>query len=137
MSIPGHSVLPVSESDLPTIAGFIRDSRFPLAFNRLLYNDWPNNVAQLALYMNVIDSWASDPSKETFKVVEDASGHIVAHVVVWRIKPPGADGTKPPNVNLPDGVIPEVWNGITAAGIEANKEVEDIDRLGECLRCFQ
>lgn len=130
MSIPGHSVIPVSESDLPTIAGFIRDSRFPLAFNRLLYDDWPNDVAQLAVYMNVINSWASDPSKETFKVVEDESGHIVAHVSIWRIKP---NATKPPKTNLPDGVIPDVWNGVTAAAMEANKELQDVDRLGECL----
>jgi hypothetical protein len=136
MSIPNHSILPVSASDLPTLAQFLRSSKLQLAINRFLFKDWPNEAAQIANYTSTVESGFKDPDPSTdrLKVVNDKSGEIVAHLVLTRKRPSSTKAStdqEDENQNVPDGVDPEVFTMVTKAVTEVDQEMEGIDHLSE------
>lgn len=87
MAIPNYSILPVSSSDLPTLATFVHSSKRSLTINRLLFKDWPNEVAQKPLYTHAIESAFKDPSTDSLKVVDDESGDTPGFLVLTRKRP--------------------------------------------------
>ncbi|KAI1079345.1 hypothetical protein F5B20DRAFT_544572 [Whalleya microplaca] len=84
MSIPGHSILPVVEADLPTLTEFLQASKLQLAINRFLFKDWPAVSAQRANSRAAVESGLRDPQTNSLKVVNDSSGIIVAHLFLTR-----------------------------------------------------
>lgn len=71
MSVPNHSIVPVTAQDLPTMAKLLCDSKLQLTINRLLFKDWPNEAAQVPNYTRAVEGSFKDPSVESFKVVDD------------------------------------------------------------------
>jgi hypothetical protein len=138
MSIPNHSILPVSASDLPTLANFVRLSKLPLTINRLLFKDWPNESAQIAVYTNSVESAFKDPSIDFLKVVDDISGEILGHLVLTRKRSDNTElskreGEGEGNQQIPDGFEPEVYAAVVSAGTEVHKAVEGIDHFGRLI----
>lgn len=136
MSIPNHSILPVSASDLPTLAQFLRSSKLQLAINRFLFKDWPNEAAQIANYTSAVESGFKDPDPSTdrLKVVDDKSGEIVAHLVLTRKRPSSTEAStdqEDEKQNVPNGVDPEVFTTVTKAVTKVDQEMEGIDHLSE------
>ncbi|KAH6972181.1 acyl-CoA N-acyltransferase [Ilyonectria sp. MPI-CAGE-AT-0026] len=85
MASPYH-ILPVESSDLATLAEFVYESKLNLTINRLLYKDWPNEVAQRHQYALAVEGGFKNPETESLKVV-DASGEIVGYLALTRIHP--------------------------------------------------
>jgi len=77
MSTINYSILPLLESDLPTLAQFVQESKLGLTINRLLFKDWPNEAAQRENYSKAMESNFADPDAERFKVVDNESGLVV------------------------------------------------------------
>jgi hypothetical protein len=132
-SIPNHSVLPATSSDLPTIANFVRASKLSLTVNQFLYNDWPNEAAQLAQSTQAVEGGFRDPNSETFKVVNNSSGDIVGHLVLSRKTPEPEAATKsnPHQGTVPDGMDPEFFAVIVKAASTIVEPMKDRDHLSK------
>jgi hypothetical protein len=130
MSAPIFSILPVSKPDLPILANSVKESKLPLAINRLLFKDWPNEAAQKANYTRPNESTFNDPSVKMWKAVDNQSGEIIAHLVLTRkvTDTTAQNGDEVPNV--PDGMVPEVFTTIIKTIAEINKDIEKIDCFG-------
>jgi hypothetical protein len=130
---PKHSILPISSSDLPTLAQFLHTSKLALTVNRLIFKHWPNDATQLPLYTQAVESGFSDPSMECFKVVDDESGDIVGYLALSRKKAEkeksasSEDGAEP---SVPDGLNPDVFRAVMNAVSRVTKEFEGMDRFG-------
>ncbi|CAL5869012.1 uncharacterized protein PFLUO_LOCUS3240 [Penicillium psychrofluorescens] len=132
---PKHSILPISGSDLPTLAEFLHTSKLALTVNRLIFKHWPNDATQLPLYTEAVESGFSDPSMECLKVVDDETGDIVGYLALSRKQaekeaenPAGSE--EDPESNAPDGLNMPVFKEIMNAVSEITKEFEAIDRFG-------
>ncbi|KAI0528443.1 hypothetical protein GGR58DRAFT_509334 [Xylaria digitata] len=80
MSVPNHSVVPITKDDIPTIGGFLQASKLQLSINRFLISDWPNFPLQKAHYTSAISSSLMNPQMTCLKVVNDTSQQPVAHL---------------------------------------------------------
>lgn len=133
VTIPNHSILPISQTDLPTIAEFLLASKLSLAINRFLFKDWPNESAQTAQYTRTIKGGFQDPTSEVLKVVHDATGEMVAHLVLTHKKPAtepsGVAATQEPSV--PEGMVPEVFNSVIKASGQIQDAVSGVEHLGK------
>ncbi|KPM45626.1 hypothetical protein AK830_g951 [Neonectria ditissima] len=87
------TILPVSSSDLHTIADFVHCAKLCLTINRLVYKDWPAEAAQKRNSTAAVESSFNDPSVECLKAVDDVSGEIVGFLALTK-KPP-IDEEKP------------------------------------------
>ncbi|KAI1387598.1 uncharacterized protein F4822DRAFT_288148 [Hypoxylon trugodes] len=85
MSIPNHTILAATEADIPILTGFLQDSKLHLAINRFLFRDWPAEAAQCANYRSAVEFGVKNPQTTSLKVVNDASGKIVAHMYLRRM----------------------------------------------------
>lgn len=85
MASPYH-ILPVESADLATLAEFVYESKLSLTINRLVYKDWPNEVAQRHQYTLAVEGGFNNPNIESLKAV-DASGEIVGYLALTRIHP--------------------------------------------------
>lgn len=127
----GHSILPVTEADIPTISRFLAASKLKLAINRFLFKDWPNKSAQTAQYTSAIESSLKNPDVTSLKVVDDTTQEIIAHLGVTHRKPSLAKPEAGSNRDVPPGMEPEVFWTVTRAIREINEETATIDRIGE------
>ncbi|KAK7413913.1 hypothetical protein QQX98_007180 [Neonectria punicea] len=81
------TVLPVTSSDLLTLAGFLYASKLSLTINRLIYKDWPAEAVQKRNYAKSIETSFNDSSDECLKAVDDVSGEILGFVVLTKKHP--------------------------------------------------
>ncbi|KAJ5825312.1 hypothetical protein N7474_002450 [Penicillium riverlandense] len=139
---PKHSILPISGSDLPTLANFLHTSKLALTVNRLIFKYWPNDVTQLQLYTQAVEFGFSDPSVECLKVVDDESGDIVGYLALSRKqaeneeeKPAGSG--EDPEPGVPDGLNPPVFKAVMGAVSGITKEFEKIDRFEVTYMCVK
>ncbi|KAL1631531.1 hypothetical protein SLS54_000292 [Diplodia seriata] len=105
----------------------------PLAINRFLYEDWPNEAAQSAQCTRTIETAFRNPSSEMFKVVDDATREIVAHLVVSYKLP--ADEDDKEQQKVPEGMVPDIFHRVIKATAQLREAVEGIEHLGR-FRCF-
>lgn len=153
MSVPNHTIVPVTEDDVPTIAGFLQASKPQLAIYRFLFKDWPKDSAQLAQYTGAVESGFEDPLFTTLKVVDDRSGETVAHLAFARRKArvseaevsavDEADGHR----HIPNFFVIEVFSTMGRTVRELDQELEGIEHIRQgnrvpcspvdlLIRCF-
>ncbi|KAI0965947.1 hypothetical protein F4678DRAFT_451277 [Xylaria arbuscula] len=128
MPVPNHSVAPVTKDDIPTVSGFLQDSKLHLAINRFLIKDWPNFSFQNVNYARAIEGSLSNPQSTSLKVVNDTSGKIVAYICYTKrpsgpvkhekLDPEGDESLA--NEEVPDGFVPDVYRAV----MNADKELE-------------
>ncbi|KAI9745019.1 MAG: hypothetical protein M1818_001297 [Claussenomyces sp. TS43310] len=126
------SILPLTAPDLPAFAQNLRQSKYELTINRLLYNNWPNASAQLAQCTKAVQGSANDADSSTWKVVDDETKEMVGHfALTWKapskiedVKQDGKDEFYPP---VPDGMNEDVFRAVI-------KAVRDIQTLGDVER---
>lgn len=135
MAVPNHSIVPVSSSDLPTLANLVHSSKLALTINRLLFKDLPNEAAQKPIYTNAVESGFKDSSVECLKVIDDESGDLVGYVGLMRKRP--ANRERPTDgdngdgkQNIPDVFNPDVYTAISKSVAEIAKEMEGIEHFG-------
>ena len=59
-----NSITPVLAADLPIIEQFIFTSNLLQPTNRFLFTDWPNQSAQVALYLSGLEKSFKDPKAQ-------------------------------------------------------------------------
>ncbi|KAI1303869.1 hypothetical protein F5Y03DRAFT_407170 [Xylaria venustula] len=128
MPIPNHSVAPVTKDDIPTVSGFLQDSKLHLAINRFLIKDWPNLSFQNVNYTRAIEGSLSNPEATSLKVVDDTSGQIVAYICYTKrpsgpvknekLDPEGDESQT--NEEIPAGFVPDVYRAV----MNADRELE-------------
>ncbi|KAF7554712.1 hypothetical protein G7Z17_g2709 [Cylindrodendrum hubeiense] len=126
-----HSILSVESADLPTIAEFLYSSKLKLTINRLLFKDWPNEVAQRQQYAQAVEGAFNDAKTESLKVVDVASGEIVGYLALTQKHPvipkePTNDDEKKEQ-SVPEAFNPDVLNAVRQAMAEITKGVATID----------
>ncbi|RFU34901.1 hypothetical protein B7463_g1493, partial [Scytalidium lignicola] len=130
-----HSILPVTSSDLPTLANFLHSSKLRLSINRLLFKHWPNEATQKPLYSNAVESGFKNTSAESLKVIDDESRDIIGYLVLTRKRPVNTEQQPTDKENgerkqtIPDGLNPDVLSAISNAVAKVEKEIEGIDHL--------
>ncbi|KAI1130426.1 hypothetical protein F5Y10DRAFT_235649 [Nemania abortiva] len=117
MPVPNYSVVPMTEDDVPTITGFLYDSKLQLSINRLLISDWPNPPFQKAHYGGVIERSVLDQQLTSLKVVDNTTKRAVAHLFYGR-KPSRA--TEQGSSEVPAGFAPDVYRAV----MEFSKELK-------------
>ena len=140
MAALNYSISPVSSSDLPTLASFTHSSKLALSINRLIFQPWPNEPVQRALYTHAVESAYEDPSMKCFKAVEDESNEIIGYFVIARRQPVSSKGEPSTDTNshnasggqdMPDGLNLGLLTEVNKATAEIAKDTEGIDRLGK------
>lgn len=134
MSTQNRQILPVLESDLETLAYFIFASNLQQATNRFLFLDWPNEPAQISLFLNSMKLSFKDPDQEMFKMVDD-SGETIASLILSHKRPSGEATTISPTAEVlraPTDVNWEVFEVFKAALAEVQRPTDGIERFGEC-----
>lgn len=134
--VPGYAILPVTEADLPTLSLHLRLSKLPLTINRLLFKDWPNEAAQSVQYSAAIEASFRDGAAEMVKVVHEASGHVVGHLVLTHKQPD--DGAQP--TVAPNGMVPELYYMILNGVSKLEEVIRSREHLGKPSRghvCLQ
>ncbi|TGJ83779.1 hypothetical protein E0Z10_g4981 [Xylaria hypoxylon] len=120
MIVPNHSVVSIAKDDIPTIGGFLQDSKLQLAINRFLIRDWPNFSFQEAHYTSVIERSLSNPQITCLKVVNDVSKQPVAHLFYTRKASRAVEQDQPPaegkggeeSNKVPVGFVPKVYQTV-------------------------
>ncbi|KAM5360142.1 hypothetical protein ACJZ2D_013957 [Fusarium nematophilum] len=126
------SILPISSSDLPTLAEFIHSSKLRLAINRLLFHDWPNDASQKPIYSQAVESAFNNPAVHCLKAVDQRSKDIIGYLVLTRKQP--EEGSSPEEQSTggedaPDGMNPDVFSTVVQAAKEISQETDKLDRL--------
>ncbi|KAL3427841.1 GNAT family [Phlyctema vagabunda] len=111
-----HSIVPVTSDDLATLAEYLHASKLALTVNRLLFLDWPNDAVQKPAYRNAIDMGFKDPAVENLKVIDAASGEILAFLGLSR-KPALKEGEKEVGIPDDDADTPEGFNPIVLKAV--------------------
>lgn len=135
VQIPGHSIVPISLSDLSTFASFVQASKLPLTVNQFLYKDWPNEAAQSAQCKRTVERGFEDPSSEKLKVVENETGSMVGHLVLTHRKPNVEAPTEAVTgeQEVPDGMDPDFLAVIMEAVAVVDEPAKDKEHL--CKYC--
>jgi GNAT superfamily N-acetyltransferase len=124
------------ESDLATAARFLYASQIQQATNRFLFLDWPNEMAQMALYDASMRQMFEDPSNEMYKITAD-SGEMIASLILSR-KTPSTDEAMvaPAREQKPidtSAMSPDVRPVMRSAISAVQATMKGIDHLGKCL----
>jgi hypothetical protein len=130
MSTQSHTIVPALASDLPTIAKFIYASNLAQPTNQFLFVDWPNESAQISLYLGGIEKTFHDPHYEMYRIVDNESQEIIAGLILTRKMPSKIDSSIPAKMEIsevPVGVNSEFRSvlGKTLAGVQ--KDMAEID----------
>ncbi|PYI25024.1 hypothetical protein BP00DRAFT_462175 [Aspergillus indologenus CBS 114.80] len=115
-------------------------SRIPgLAFNRLVFKNWPNEAAQKALHQATIErTLAQAGTVESLKAVDDATGEIIGSVTVSREGPASgqqqeqhsnAEGVHRGRTEDLDGIHPEVYAAAVGACLELDRSNETFEHF--------
>ena len=153
MSLPNHSIHPVSSCDLAFLSEFVHTQKLALPINRLLFKAWPNDAAQKPLYAGAVESAFRDSSVECLKMVDDHAGDIVGYLAlsrkrgVQRTEQADSDQSdeqrhgggkdrrqqqqQQQSPNIPEFFNSEVLDAISKATTELAEEFEGIDHFGE------
>ncbi|KAJ2987588.1 hypothetical protein NUW58_g4423 [Xylaria curta] len=133
MSVPNHSVIPITKDDIPTIGVFLQNSKLQLAINRFLFKDWPNSQAQRAHYTSVIEGALSNPQTTCLKVINDISKQPIAHLFYTRhtlsrakqCQPTTEEKVEGMNIEVPAGFAPGVYRAVKKAAKELEPEFDN------------
>ncbi|KAF4552126.1 Hypothetical protein D9617_11g009750 [Elsinoe fawcettii] len=134
MAAPKHSIVPTTKDDVKILARYLQASKLQLAINRFVIKDWPNEKWQLEHYTAQVKGAHENPDHGSYKVVDEESGEILAHLVLTKY----AASTKIPNdsaageahvFSVPDGLVPEFFFEIMNAVQDIEWQVADRDRL--------
>ncbi|KAF2971634.1 hypothetical protein GQX73_g2032 [Xylaria multiplex] len=132
MSVPNHSVVPITKDDVPIIGGYLQASKLQLSINRFLINDWPNFPLQNAHYTSVIASSLANPQMTCLKIVNDTSQQPVAHLFYTRkssrsmgrdrlsTEESGGEGSR----KVPVGFVPDVYQTVMDFAQELQPEFD-------------
>jgi hypothetical protein len=117
MATSKHTIHPVEKSDLPTLSALVGASKLALTINRLLFKDWPNEVAQKPLYTGAVEGGFANPAFTSLKVVDNETGELVGYLGLTR-KRPAVTATEEKKEeekasgdllnSVPFGIVPEV-----------------------------
>ncbi|KAI1424638.1 hypothetical protein F5Y12DRAFT_750938 [Xylaria sp. FL1777] len=139
MAVPNYSVVPITDADIPTIGGFLQDSKLDLAINRFLVKDWPNFPVQKAHYTHAIERGVSNPQTTSLKVVDNASGQPVAHLFYTKKASRRVENDKPTTEEkgghteneVPVGFVPDVYWAVMSAveELEPNLDTDEFIEL--------
>ncbi|KKY17646.1 hypothetical protein UCRPC4_g05450 [Phaeomoniella chlamydospora] len=128
------SILRLTAPDLPEFARNLRESKYELTINRLLYNNWPNASAQLAQCTKAVQGGWNDANTDTWKVVDNESKEIVGHLALTRKAPSNIGKVKgyeeelhPP---VPDGMNEGVFRAVIQA-VERLETLRDAKHFGD------
>ncbi|KAH8201383.1 hypothetical protein TruAng_004466 [Truncatella angustata] len=137
MSIPGHSIVPLTADDILTTTSFLQDSKLQLAINRFLIKDWPNEAVQRPLYQAAIEGGLKNPNTTSLKVVNDKSGETVGYFFFTKRGQPAPDEDKASKSkienagqNVPPGLVPEVFHAVMKAVETLESDVQG-EHLGK------
>ncbi|KAF2501735.1 hypothetical protein BU16DRAFT_577817 [Lophium mytilinum] len=126
--LPGYSIHPITTPDIPTISSFVAASKLPLAINRFLFKDWPNEAIQLAHSTKAVEASFQASGSKLLKVVDDETGEIVGHLVTTRKagkeKVRRAEGEGVTKGGVPEYIVPEVSERVMSAARELEGGVE-------------
>ena len=122
------------ESDLVIAARLMYESQ---ATNRLLFLDWPNEPAQMALYNTSMQQMFRDPTTEMYKI-SDESGNMIASLILNRKTPSKekyvvAAPVAEKKSTGPTGINPDVRIVMRRALMGVQEPMEGIDHLGDYL----
>jgi len=133
-AIHKYSIVPVKSQDLPTIISLVHTAKLPLTINRLMWKDWPNDVAQKRSHRKAVDSAFEDPLMQIWKVVFLEKGEIVGHLVLS--KKPGRGEAKDEKQDergekpIPEGANTEVIQAVMDSVAKIQKSWEEVEHLG-------
>lgn len=136
MASPYH-ILPVEPLDLPILAEFVYHSKLNLTINRLVYKDWPNEVAQRHQYALAVEGGFNNPKTESLKVV-DASGEIVGYLALTRIHPtnanePADEDKWSQQQSATDVFNQDALNAVIQGVAELAEVTKTMDHYGRCF----
>jgi hypothetical protein len=134
MASPEYSIVPVLEADLPFLANLTHAAKLSLSINRLIFENWPNEVLQKEMYSNAVLRGYSEPSLECFKAVDANSNEIIGYFVLARKQPVEEDlidnGNEASRQATPDGLNRGLYGELITATTKIAKRTEAIDRFG-------
>ena len=152
MSAPSHSIVPITKDDIPTLAKLLCDSKLQLTINRLLFKDWPNEVAQVPNYTMAVEGGFVNPDNEAFKAIDDKGESkcssvrpphrtaadssllaVLGHLALTRIRPKRSESA---TVLKGDQKVPDHFNRDIFAWVmktvgEIDEDFKGIDHYGE------
>ena len=140
MSIPKPTISPLVVTDLPTLAQFLFTSQLSQPTNQFLFSNWPNEAAQIALYIAGMEKSFADPLVEMYKATDTTSGEIVATLILTRSKPPAAPVAAPiaetaavsnAGTTPPTGVIPAFHAVLKRMLADVQKRMDGVDHFGK------
>lgn len=138
ITIPHHAILPLEASDIPAFAAQLQASKLPLTINHLLCKDWPNEAAQKAQCTKAVEGALNNPDVERFKVVENSSGNMVAHLVITHKKPESDTKELANEVNnvpaVPEGMVPEIFHLVMDTSAELQSAMKQTEHLCNCIK---
>lgn len=136
MSNSKHSVQPLTQADLPSLANSLIAAKLQLAINRFLFKDWPNEPAQRAIYTDSAKRNIDDPDNTCLKAVDDVSGEMVGYIIITHVNPrietPATDNTNASQgqqPNIPDAFDPEVLPTVIKMIESVHTETENIEHI--------
>jgi hypothetical protein len=111
-------------------------SNMAQATNRFLFLDWPNETAQISLYLSAAEQNFTSPHVEMYKAIDNISGQMIAHLILTRKLPREADATLEASSEahcIPVGLNVEFQTNLrrTLAGLQ--KDMAEIDHLGKFI----
>ncbi|KAJ4324579.1 hypothetical protein N0V84_003858 [Fusarium piperis] len=129
------SILPVVDTDLPTLIEFVHSSKLRLTINRLLYLDWPNDAAQKPQYKNAVESSFNNDLVQCLKAVDEESNELAGYLVLTpktraEVREGAQIGDDIEKPSVPEGMHPGVLSALTNVMTEINRETENLDHLG-------
>ncbi|KAF1809449.1 hypothetical protein P152DRAFT_476365 [Eremomyces bilateralis CBS 781.70] len=129
-TIPNHSILPLEESDIPSLARHVQASKLELSINRFLWKDWPNEAGQAVNSRQAIEGSFARSDSDRFKVVKDDTGEIVGHLVITHKRPvPQEEGGNPVKPEVQKEMNPEILDWVIRASASNQKLVKDREHL--------
>ena len=120
---PALSLLPVEQADLPTLRDLVHSCKLPLAINRLIIKDWPNEPVQKRQDFASVNGAFESPTVEDLKLVDDETGDIIGCLVLRHDEAKdagnGGEAIAEPALtaqdSVPEGVDPDVMKAMLAA----------------------
>lgn len=137
-TMDNYTIAPVLAADLPTVAHFIFSSQLTQPTNQFLFSDWPNESAQVSLYLSGLEKTIDRPSIEMLKAVDNSTGEMVASLILERKTPEIEDeeaSTEPEKpISAPLGLNAEFYEFMKRALAGVQENMAQVDHFGK--HCF-
>ncbi|CZR55802.1 uncharacterized protein PAC_05690 [Phialocephala subalpina] len=126
-----YTIAPILAADLPTVAHFIFSSQLTQPTNQFLFSDWPNESAQVSLYLSSLEKSIDLPHVKMLKAVDNSTGEMVASLILERKTPDVRDeeASQEPEEpsSAPPGINPKFYEFMKSALSGVQKDMAEVD----------